>query len=363
MKSDQQSSTIAGAINSHCHVTSEGHALCTIPISVPPGTAKIEPNLSLVYASDHENGPLGLGWRLGGLSTITRVGQTMAQDGNWTTVDYSDNDRFALDGQRLVPLISRIPLEDVEFHTERETWLRIIAIKRPGIEGPAGFRVTTKKGTVIEYGLDPDGTSRVMAVGRNIARSWGLSRVQDLFGNYMTVTYSQDMVNGSHVPSTIAYTGNVEANVLPRRSVVFEYEPRTDEIVRYQGGAVIGQTQRLKTIKTFIDQKPVYRYAIDYQYGARSGYSQISNLTLSDGSGEQSLPVTTMGWASEDEALFLPCRHFRRLQLCRQRMASGLRWMSAGMALAIWFVSGAKVTVCCAMQFSSPTVTGSAVFL
>jgi hypothetical protein len=305
MKTTDVSAVLAGAIKTRCRVTSEGHALCTIPLAVPPGTNKLEPRLSLVYASDHQNGLLGLGWRLTGLSTITRVGQTMAQDGNWTAVDYSDRDRFSLDGQRLVPTPPTPSLEQPAYHTERETWSKVVAIEEPGIAGPAGFRVTTKKGTVLEYGLDPDATSRVLAVGRNVVRVWALSRVLDLFGNYMTITYSQDAANGSYAPQKIEYTGHVNPNAPPHRSVVFEYEPRTDEMVRYQGGSVIRETRRLHTLTTFIDSQPVNCYTFAYQYGARSRYSQLSSLTLSDGDGETRLPPTTFDWAREDEPLFL----------------------------------------------------------
>ena len=60
------------------------------------------PTLSLNYNSQSGNGPLGVGWSLGGLSAITRCPATYAQDGFKGGINYDGNDRFCLDGQRLV---------------------------------------------------------------------------------------------------------------------------------------------------------------------------------------------------------------------------------------------------------------------
>ena len=47
------------------------------------------------------NGIAGVGWSLGGLSAITRCPRTKAQDGAWGAIEYTDDDRFCLDGKRL----------------------------------------------------------------------------------------------------------------------------------------------------------------------------------------------------------------------------------------------------------------------
>ena len=50
-------------------VSSTGAATYSVPIVVPPGTAGVEPKLSLNYSSQGRNGLLGVGWSIGGLST------------------------------------------------------------------------------------------------------------------------------------------------------------------------------------------------------------------------------------------------------------------------------------------------------
>jgi hypothetical protein len=55
-----------------------------IGLTVPPGTAGMQPDLFLQYNSRFENGTVGVGWRLRGLSAVTRLGRTAAVDGGWS---------------------------------------------------------------------------------------------------------------------------------------------------------------------------------------------------------------------------------------------------------------------------------------
>lgn len=82
-------------------VTQQGASSYSVPLSVSPGTAGMQPTLSFNYNSNSGNSAMGLGWNLSGLSQITRCPATIAQDGFYDPVDYDDNDRFCLDGQRL----------------------------------------------------------------------------------------------------------------------------------------------------------------------------------------------------------------------------------------------------------------------
>ena len=82
-------------------VNREGAFTYNIPIWAPPGPKGLQPNISLTYNSQGGNGYLGVGWSLGGLSSIYRCNKSFAQDGTGGPVTLTASDVFCLDGQRL----------------------------------------------------------------------------------------------------------------------------------------------------------------------------------------------------------------------------------------------------------------------
>ena len=119
--------TVAGFTPASFGVTESGGASYTIPIRVPPGVAGMEPKLALSYNSQSGNGLLGMGWNLGGLSAITRCPKTTAQDTVGGRVDFDSNDRFCLDGQRLLAITGTYGAKATEYRTEREVFSRVVS--------------------------------------------------------------------------------------------------------------------------------------------------------------------------------------------------------------------------------------------
>lgn len=101
-----QSNGIVGSLGGDASVNPMGMATYSIPIDVVPGTKGIQPNLAIVYNSSSGRGYLGCNWHLSGISSITRVPQTKYPDGSVGTVNFDGNDRYALDGVKLMKLSS-----------------------------------------------------------------------------------------------------------------------------------------------------------------------------------------------------------------------------------------------------------------
>jgi len=75
-----------------------------MPLVTVPGRAGVEPQLTLSYTSAGDDGVLGVGFSLTGLSSIMRCPSTLADDGEIRNVRYDVGDKLCLDGKRLVPV-------------------------------------------------------------------------------------------------------------------------------------------------------------------------------------------------------------------------------------------------------------------
>jgi RHS repeat-associated protein len=282
-------------------VGQSGAANYSIPIQVPPGIADMAPQLSLDYSSHSGNGLLGLGWHLSGLSSITRCPATKAQDGFIDGVDFDSNDRYCLDGQRLMQTGTGSDSNGsyTEYRTEINTFSRIRSYGTAG-SGPASFRVWTPSGQQMEYGVTPD--SSIEAQGRTDVLVWALNKMMDTSKNYMTISYTENNANGEFRPNRVDYTGNanVSPSVTPYASVQFSYTSRTDNITHYIGGSLNKTTQRLTNVKTYVGNALVKDYRLAYGIYGAANLSRLLSVTECDGQvTPQCLPPTEFDWKAE----------------------------------------------------------------
>ncbi|MBN2738586.1 MAG: FG-GAP repeat protein, partial [Spirochaetales bacterium] len=232
----------------------------SVPIEVPPGTNGMQPNLALVYNSQAGNGMLGMGWSLSGLSVISR-------DSSYD-LDFDDtSDHFILDGQRLIKDESGL------YHTQVENY-SIIEFNNPGTS--SSWTVKTKTGMKMYYGATAD--SRIEAVGKNgQALMWRLNKVEDVLGNYMTLEYAEDEVNGDSYPIRIEYTMNDTHGLNKTRTVEFFYEEREDHFVQYVPTAM-DVDYRLKWVVVKIGGNLLRKYGLDYEGSSQLNQSRLVSL-------------------------------------------------------------------------------------
>lgn len=273
-------------------VDARGAFTYDIPIAVPPGTAGMAPTLTLDYSSQNGDGVLGYGWALGGLPSIGRCPRTVAQDGVHGGVNYNLNDRFCMSGQRLILTSGTYGADSSQYRTEIDSFSLVTAHGAAG-NGPAYFTVQTKAGLTMEFGNTAD--SQVLATGTSTARAWGVDKITDSVGNYMTFTYTVDAANGVNYPSSINYTGNSAASLAPYNSVQFVYTTRADVTPFYQAGSLTQRTQILTDVKTYAGSTLVADYKLGYTAGTTTRHSELTSVDQCDGSGN-CLPATTFGW-------------------------------------------------------------------
>ncbi|WP_288407226.1 SpvB/TcaC N-terminal domain-containing protein, partial [uncultured Herbaspirillum sp.] len=281
-------------------VGESGAATYTIPIQLPPGVGGMEPKLSLNYSSQAGNGLLGIGWSLGGLGGISRCPRTMAQDGVRGGVNYDLNDRYCLDGQRLIAVNGTDGGNGTEYRTERESYAKIVSFGSVG-NGPAWFKVWSKAGQIMEYGVTDD--SRIRFANTSSVRIWALSRVSDTIGNSFQVTYKLDDSGHSYFISRIDYGGNLGKGSAPTSSIIFEYDQiRPDLTPYYDKGVAIRTTNRLVKVKIYANNAPVRNYRLVYQVSSSTQQSLLVSVRECAGDASEGvcLPLTSFSWTGSD---------------------------------------------------------------
>lgn len=309
-----------GATPADFTVDASGNASAHIELTVPPGPHGVQPKLALAYSSADRNGLVGVGWSLQGVSAITRIGPSSYYDGDelmayWNRVSYipradgSINDRFALDGQRLIVVknssggaLTTVQAQNAaygragtEYHTAIESWTKVTAQGTAG-QGPQYFVAYLKDGTMLEFGKTDD--SRLQIPSGATVRIWALNQVKDPNGNTMTFSYTKDVANGECRLASISYTANPTSSpaLSARNRIDFTYEDRSDKTTTYQAGSMTKLTRRLKEIQTYVGSTRVRTYKLAYGYGQATRRSRMTSLEECDGSGG-CMPATTFSYS------------------------------------------------------------------
>lgn len=212
------------AASAQISVSSGGQASTGLPIAVPPGISGMAPNLSFNYADGGVNGPVGVGWSVQGISTITRCPSNRQVDVAYRNVVFDKDDKLCLDGQRLIQTdasgtvsppgqgspVRLNQLDDAlgvtssqprEYRTEKDSYSRIRAYgtaHSDATKGPATFVVWTKSGLKYEYGrvevrdtsgvaFQPD-NALIRVQGREEVAVWAVRRISDVAGSVRGVT-------------------------------------------------------------------------------------------------------------------------------------------------------------------------------
>ncbi len=256
---------------------SGGAAGYSIPIDTPPGIAGMAPQVSLNYSSQGGNGLMGMGWSIGGLSAISRCSRTIVQDGVVGGINFDANDRFCLDGQRLVNAIGGYGSSGTEYRTEIESFSRVYSYGNTG-GAPSYFTVETKAGLKMYFGNSAN--SFVKATGKAAALAWKVNRIEDKNGNYISFVYYQDSSTGESYPLRIDYTGN--RSQAPNRAIAFIYDTsRIDPAEAYIVGSKVKSSWRLKNVKTysnFMNNQMVYDYQLGYESSLTTGRSRLTSV-------------------------------------------------------------------------------------
>ncbi|MCJ8267962.1 MAG: FG-GAP-like repeat-containing protein, partial [Psychrosphaera sp.] len=301
---DNASASI-GLMNESFRVDESGAATYTLPLGLPNGIADVTPQLGLNYSSMRANGIMGIGWSLSGLSAIVRCRQTYEQDGQYREITLTNEDRFCLDGQRLIAIDDGPNGGDgTVYKTEIDSKVHVTSVGTAG-NGPESFTVKRADGSTTYYGKHVANATSHISVSSEDATvvSWLMGKVEDNMSNAINFNYMAGSGEHEVLIDTITYSGN---------TVDFQYKTgdlREDITSGFSAGIKMSQTARLDDIVIENhNQQAIASYHLNYDKTlVINNQTQLHSITQCDGSSTGvCLEPTVFDWKNETVIIGTP---------------------------------------------------------
>ena len=295
-----------GITEGQLSVSLSGAATYSIPISVPPGINGAVPQVGLVYNSQGANGMAGYGWNISGVSAITRIPRTKFHDGVVAGVNIDANDRFALDGQRLILKTgTAYGASGSTYETENFSNLKITFYKDIiQIGNGLNFQFTDyfvlehPDGSIAQYGLAPDSRS---------ITTWSINYWENPQG--VRISYTYNLSNNNLTIKAIKY-GTVGPTTAIN-SIDFVYNTRKRLEQSYVAGESVYMNTILSEIKV-IGNGLGFRNYILGQEETTLGYERLKSITEKSGDGTKSFNPTVFSY--EDTSDTIPSVNWASLE-------------------------------------------------
>jgi RHS repeat-associated protein len=262
-------------------ISSSGQATYTLPIAMPPSIKDVGPIINLNYASSQVGGIAGQGWNINSISTISRIATRQDIDGFKDGVDFDDNDKLALDGQRLLLKTGTYWADGSTYETEVQSNTKI---ELKGTGTATYFIVTQPDGSRTYYGNYG---------GYNAAdlSAYYVTRFEDTNGNFMTYHYiaAANSTNAIFI-SEIRFSANNVTNTTPLNKIVFTYKAANRGENAYLKGLFIIKKDILDKIEVFTNSLLFKKYQLTHVTDAQ-GYDRVSQLQEFNGALEAANPV------------------------------------------------------------------------
>lgn len=276
------STTELGRIRGNLEVSPSGGATYAIRFTLPPGIGNVIPDLGLAYNSQSGNGTAGYGWNVSGLSEIKRVNATKFHDNTSGSINFNAQDRFELNGQRLILKSGTYGTDGAEYITEQSSNIRIVS---RGIllfgtgTGPAYFEVFYPDGSKATYGSSTDSAAAVTS------SAYGISSLVN--PQNVRIDYYYQKPGNTLLISSIAYGHRTNSPAL--NVINFNYRPSTRIEQGYIGGAKAFRDKILNDVTIVANGVPYRNYTLLHDNMTYHSYERLIKLTESNGNNTASL--------------------------------------------------------------------------
>ena len=299
---------IVGTLEGKFSVDNKGAAEYDVTLRLPEGRAGMGPDLGVNYFSSSGDGVLGsrFSFLTGFASEISRGRSLLARDDEVRSMELSANDRFYLDGKRLLRVAgSDYGKPGSVYRTEVDSFETIRAFGRGDLIET--FVVSDKYGRKLTFGKYLDETDGYQSSFSEdagsldpCASSYQLKRVEDAQGNYVEFHYTHEGF-GEWLLSRILYTGRPGAP--PPYSIEFGYAKKERRFRTYHALRRSDNNHLLTSIKVLAapDATLVAQYTPRYEIDPVSGKYHLTSLDgeLSAGIGQPllKLPPMLFSWS------------------------------------------------------------------
>ncbi|WP_241676906.1 RHS repeat-associated core domain-containing protein [Chryseobacterium sediminis] len=261
-------------------VNQAGQLQFTLPIALPPGIKNVAPQVNLMYTSGSGNGIAGYGWNISGITTISRIGKNIEQDGESKGIQLNYSDYYSFNGQRLILKSGEYGKDGAEYVTEKYSNIKIKSIgQNSGQTGPLYFDVTFEDGSQALYGLNADARTSI---------EYNINMWKDSQGNYISYNYIQG--NGVTTIHNISWGGNENLNKPHFNTIEFTYINRSVREQSYINGVSLIQNNLLKEIKVTSNGSQFKRYKVEYTNN-NTNYLFANKITEYNSNNEPANPI------------------------------------------------------------------------
>lgn len=265
----------AASIQAQHSVSPSGGLTYQVPFDVPDYVLGHFPDLGLAFNSQGGDGVAGYGWNISGLSTISRTANTLHHDGFIDPIDFDENDRFSLDGQRLILKTGTYGVSGSEYITEKYSNTKILAVGSSsisGVSGPQYFVVYQPSGLIYWYGKNLESNLSTQS-----KLEWGIARIEDSQGNEVNFNYR--LVNKTLRLDSVT-------DPVAKVSVNFEYGSKQSVNPIGIGGEFFTNDRLLTDIRVNVNNTTLYNH-YNLNHGQTSyGIDCIDHVTQKNRNGE-----------------------------------------------------------------------------
>ncbi|WP_395043756.1 RHS repeat-associated core domain-containing protein [Flavobacterium sp.] len=260
-------------------ISNTGQATYTLPIAMPPSLQDVGPIINLNYVSGQMGGLAGQGWSINSISAITRISTKKDIDGFIDGVDFDNNDKLALDGQRLILKTGTYWSDGSVYETEVQSNTKIELV---GSGASMYFVVTTPDGSKTWYG-------NYGAMNGIDLTAYYIVRFEDIKGNYMTYHYNKP-TGVSLCIGEIRFSANING-ITPQNKIRFLYDlaGRTENTflnnIRHVKDLII------RKIEVYTSNLLFREYRLTYTRDLQLGYDKLTQIQEFNGALEPANPI------------------------------------------------------------------------